>query len=225
MLAHARYEDGSPMTAQDLRDELITLLLDGPTSTSLAWVFERLLRHPDKLARLREEVRRARGRLYGRGGEGDPAPVPAGADRRAPAARADARSAATRSRRGAMVAPCIHLIHRREDIYPNPGSFLPERFLERPAGTYTWIPFGGGVRRCLAASFALLEMKRVVESGARRGGDAPGAVALRAGHKELDLLQPRPHGGSCSSPAAEGVRAMRRGVSRDASARQTAAAA
>ena len=61
MLAHAHYEDGSPMTAQDLRDELITLLLDGPTSTSLAWVFERLLRHPDKLARLREEVRAGRG--------------------------------------------------------------------------------------------------------------------------------------------------------------------
>ena len=62
MLAHAHYEDGSPMTAQDLRDELITLLLDGPTSTSLAWVFERLLRHPDKLQRLREEVRARRGR-------------------------------------------------------------------------------------------------------------------------------------------------------------------
>ena len=61
-----------------------------------------------------------------------------------------------------MVAPCIHLIHRREDVYPHPRRFMPERFLERPAGTYTWIPFGGGVRRCLAASFALLEMKRVV---------------------------------------------------------------
>ena len=63
---------------------------------------------------------------------------------------------------GAMVAPCIHLVHRREDVYPYPRRFMPERFIERPAGTYTWIPFGGGVRRCLAASFALLEMKRVV---------------------------------------------------------------
>ena len=58
MLEQAHDEDGSPMTAQELRDELITLLLDGPTSTSLAWAFERLLRHPEKLARLREEVRR-----------------------------------------------------------------------------------------------------------------------------------------------------------------------
>jgi cytochrome P450 family 135 len=63
---------------------------------------------------------------------------------------------------GAMVAPCIHLIHRREDVYPHPREFMPERFLDRAPGTYTWIPFGGGVRRCLAASFALLEMKRVV---------------------------------------------------------------
>ena len=61
-----------------------------------------------------------------------------------------------------MVAPCIHLVHRREDIYPHPRRFMPERWLGHPAGTYTWIPFGGGVRRCLAASFALLEMKRVV---------------------------------------------------------------
>ncbi len=90
MLAHAHYEDGSPMTAQDLRDELITLLLDGPTSTSLAWVFERLLRHPDKLERLREEVRRGEEDvLSGRRRERDAAPVPAGADRGAQAACAD----------------------------------------------------------------------------------------------------------------------------------------
>jgi cytochrome P450 len=65
---------------------------------------------------------------------------------------------------GATVAPCVYLIHRRPDVYPQPERFLPERFLDRPAGTYTWIPFGGGVRRCLAASFALLEMKRVLQT-------------------------------------------------------------
>ena len=164
MLAGARYEDGSPMTAQDLRDELITLLLDGPTSTSLAWVFERLLRHPDKLARLRQEV-----------GEGEDdaymdavlretlrlcPPVPIVVRRLLAPMRLGGYTIGA----GTMVAPCIHLIHRRADIYPNPRSFVPERFLNQMPGTYTWIPFGGGARRCLAASFALLEMKRVVHT-------------------------------------------------------------
>ena len=62
------------------------------------------------------------------------------------------------------MAPCIHLIHRRPDIYPEPRRFRPERFLEQPAGTYTWIPFGGGVRRCLGATFALFEMRQVLAS-------------------------------------------------------------
>lgn len=65
---------------------------------------------------------------------------------------------------GTTVAPCVHLVHRREDIYPEPLRFRPERFLEQPAGTYTWIPFGGGVRRCLAASYAQLLMKQVIST-------------------------------------------------------------
>lgn len=165
MLAHAHYEDGSPMTAQDLRDELVTLLLDGPTSTSLAWVFERLLRHPDKLARLREEVLASPAedayldavvketlRLC--------PPVPIVVRKLLAPMRLGGHTVPA----GAMVAPCVHLVHRREEVYPHPGRFEPERFLERPAGTYTWIPFGGGVRRCLAASFAVQEMKQVVRA-------------------------------------------------------------
>ncbi len=161
MLSRARYEDGSPMTPQDLRDELVTLLLDGPTSTSLAWVFERLLRHPDKLARLREELDAGTGEPYLDAVVKETLrlcpPVPIVVRRlRSPMALGEHVVPA-----GAMVAPCIHLMHRREHIYERPRSFLPERFLERAPGTYTWIPFGGGVRRCLAASFALLEMRRI----------------------------------------------------------------
>lgn len=162
MLAHAHYEDGSPMTAQDLRDELITLLLDGPTSTSLAWVFERLLRHPDKLGRLREEVRRGEEDAYLDAVVKETLrlcpPVPIVVRKLLEPMELGGYTVPA----GAMVAPCIHLVHRREDVYPHPRRFMPERWLGRPAGTYTWIPFGGGVRRCLAASFALLEMKRVV---------------------------------------------------------------
>jgi cytochrome P450 len=64
---------------------------------------------------------------------------------------------------GVTVAPCIYLVHRRPDVYPEPLAFRPERFLESPAGTYTWFPFGGGVRRCLGASFALFEMRIVLQ--------------------------------------------------------------
>jgi cytochrome P450 len=162
MLAHAHYEDGSPMTARDLRDELITLLLDGPTSTSLAWVFERLLRHPDKLRRLREEIDRGEDDAYLDAVVKETLrlcpPVPIVVRRLLEPLELGGYTVPA----GTMVAPCIHLVHRREDIYPHPRRFMPERWLGHPAGTYTWIPFGGGVRRCLAASFALLEMKRVV---------------------------------------------------------------
>ena len=66
------------------------------------------------------------------------------------------------------LAPCIHLIHRRPDVYPEPRAFRPERFLEQPPGTYTWIPFGGGVRRCIGASFALFEMRQILQAIASR---------------------------------------------------------
>jgi cytochrome P450 family 135 len=165
ILIDGRYEDGSAMSEADLRDELMTLLTDGPTSSSLAWAFERLLRHPEKLARLQREVRA--------GGE-DGAyldavvketlrlcpPVPVVVRRLLKPLRLGGHELPT----GTVVAPCVYLIHRDEEIYPQPRRFLPERFLEQPPGTYTWIPFGGSTRRCLAASYAELEMKRVLRT-------------------------------------------------------------
>ena len=164
MLAHARYEDGSPMTARDLRDELVTLLLDGPTSTSLAWVVERLLRHPQKLARVRAEILAGQDDAYLQAVVQETLrvcpPVPIVVRKLLEPMELAGHTVPA----GAMVAPCIHLVHRRPDLYPHPRRFEPERFLGRPPGTYTWIPFGGGVRRCLAASFALLEMKQVIRT-------------------------------------------------------------
>jgi cytochrome P450 len=162
LLEGARYEDGSPLSERDLCDEAITLLLDGPTSTSLAWTFERLLRHPDKLERLRREVTDGEQDSYMDA-------VVREAMRLCPPVAVVARRLLAplqlggyRIPAGVTVAPCVYLLHRREEVYPNPRAFVPERFVGRAAGTYTWIPFGGGSRRCLAASFATMEMKRVV---------------------------------------------------------------
>jgi cytochrome P450 len=162
LLGRARYEDGAPLTDQDLGDELITLLSDGPTSTSLAWAFERLLRHPEKLERLREELRDGDEEEYLDAVVKETLrlcpPVPVVVRR----LRAATRLGGHLVPAGTVVAPSVYLMHRREDVYPDPGSFLPERFVGQATGTYTWIPFGGGVRRCLAASFAMQEMKRVL---------------------------------------------------------------
>ncbi len=166
MLVQATYEDGSAMDDRELRDELMTLLVAGheTTATSLSWALERLLRHPEKLARLRAEIQAGEGEEYLDA-------VVKETLRLRPVLPAVVRKLAEPMEfgghlvpAGVAVAPCIYLMHRREDIYPNPRAFRPERFLERPAGTYTWIPFGGGVRRCLGASFAQLEMKRVLQT-------------------------------------------------------------
>jgi cytochrome P450 len=161
MLVRAEYEDGSPMSDQDLRDELVTLLSDGPTSSTLAWTFERLLRNPDKLDKLRDDV------LGGDGSYLDAVvketlrlrpPVPVVVRTLLEPMRLGGYDLPA----GTIVAPCIHLIHRDERHYPEARRFLPERFVGKVPGTYTWIPFGGGVRRCLAASYAEMEMKRVL---------------------------------------------------------------
>jgi cytochrome P450 family 135 len=183
LLVQARDEDGAPMSDDELVDELVTLLVAGheTTATALAWAIERLVRHPDAYERLREggedyalAVAQETLRLR---------PVFAFVDRRLVE---PARIAGWDLPAGIGVSPCIWLLHRREDIYPEPHAFRPERFLETPPGTYTWIPFGGGIRRCLGAAFALLEMT-VVLSAIAQGPrltpgdrDAPEPVSRRA---------------------------------------------
>jgi cytochrome P450 family 135 len=164
LLEQAYDEHGAPMTDQELRDELITLVSDGPTATSLAWVFERLLRHPQKLDRLREEVLAGTDDTYTDA-------VVKEILRLCPAVALVMRGlvepttlAGYTIPAGTIVAPCIYLLHHREDIYTHPYAFMPERFLDRSPENYTWLPFGSGVRRCVAASFAQLEMKRVIQT-------------------------------------------------------------
>ena len=177
MLEQALRRDGSPMTEQELRDELITLLSDGPTATSLSWAFERLLRHPDKLARLREEVLAgARGRrLPGRGGERDPAPRARRCRWSCAAWSSRCASAATRSRRARRSRPCIYLVHHREDVYPHPFSFMPERFLGAAAGELHVDPVRQRRAPLRGGGFRAAGDEAGDADGARGGGAGAGA--------------------------------------------------
>ena len=166
MLLEATHEDGSPMSEQEIRDELMTLLVAGheTTATTLAWAFERLVREPAVLERLVAEI-----------DAGEDAYVTATIQEtlrdRPVLPNAAPRYVAKEVTVGdwtyepgcALVANG-YLIHHDPEIHPDPRSFRPERFLDDPPGTYTWIPFGGGRRRCLGASFAMLEMKVVLKA-------------------------------------------------------------
>jgi cytochrome P450 family 135 len=167
LLLQATHEDGSPMSDGELRDELVTLLVAGheTTANALAWAAERLCRHPEKLQRLTREVRA--------GEDGYLKAVIQETLRLRPVISIVNRRLTEPMEiggrmlpAGAAIVPTIHLVHRRPDIYPQPNEFRPERFIEQdggsPPGTYTWIPFGGGVRRCLGAAFAQFEMECVL---------------------------------------------------------------
>ena len=165
MLLAARHEDGSPMTDRELRDELMTLLVAGheTTASALAWAFERLSREPAILARLTGEVRDA--------GEEDYllATIQETLRRRPVLPNTAPRLVKQPVTVGGWDYPVgvalvanAYLLHHDPDVYPDPYAFRPERFVGEKPGTYTWIPFGGGRRRCIGMSFAMLEMKIVI---------------------------------------------------------------
>ena len=169
LLVSARFEDGSAMSDRDLRDQLVTLLLAGheTTATALAWTFDLLLRHPATLARLVAEVDAGED-AYLRAVTSESLrlrPVVPLAGRRL---ATDLNVGELRLPAGTDVTPAIWLTHTRADLYPEPFAFRPERFLDNPPSGYGWIPFGGGIRRCLGASFAEFEMRIVLETILRR---------------------------------------------------------
>ncbi len=192
MLLAARHEDRSPMSDAEIRDELLTLLVAGheTTATALAWAIERLVRHPEKLERLRAEAL-----------AGEDAYLTATIQetlRLRPVIVLVIRKLTEPVRiggyeipAGASVNPCIHLIHRDPEIYPEPERFLPERFLDRPPGTYTWIPFGGGVRRCLGAAFAQFEMSVVLRELVKRHRIHPARPAAERPFRRAITETPR----------------------------------
>jgi cytochrome P450 len=168
LLLAARDEEGKPLSDEELRDELLTLVLAGheTTANSLAWTFERLLRTPAAYERLRETVR----------SDGDDVDDEVEATihegmRVRPVIPMIVRMVKRPWRLGEYVIPAetpvaasIVALHHREDVYPRPHEFRPERFLGRKPGTYTWIPFGGGIRRCLGATLAMAEQRVVMRA-------------------------------------------------------------
>jgi cytochrome P450 len=192
LLLQARSEDGEALSDKELRDELLTLVLAGheTTANQLAWTWERLVRNPAAHDALRDAAR----------GEGDAAEQVEAtiveAMRSRPVIPIIGRRVQVPWRLGPYAVPAdtavtmsILLVHHREDLYPEPFKFRPERWHGRKPGTYEWIPFGGGIRRCLGAALAMAEQRVVLETMARRldlAADDP--APERAVHRNVTMI-------------------------------------
>lgn len=185
LLLGARDEEGEPMDDRELRDEMVTVLGAGheTTATGLAWAVERLAHNPAVLAKLRESLAAGEEDYLGAAVKetlrSRPVIVDVGRKLTAPATVGGQRLPA-----GTFVLAAIAALHYREDSFPEPEAFRPERFLEAKTDNYAWIPFGGGVRRCIGAAFAEYEMRTIlrdfVERADLRPADpAPEKVKIR----------------------------------------------
>lgn len=203
LIMRARTEEGEALTDRELRDELMTLVLAGheTTANQLAWAWERLVRTPAAHERLRDAVREDAGT------EAVVEATITEAMRVRPVIPVTGRRVAVPWRlgeygvpAGTPVAISMLLLHHREDLYPDPFSFRPERWLEcdggtlkaRKPGTYEWIPFGGGTRRCLGAALAMAEQRVVLETMARRLElEADDRRAERPKHRNVTMIPAR----------------------------------
>jgi cytochrome P450 len=195
LLLQARTEEGEALSDKELRDELLVLVLAGheTTANSLAWAWERLVRTPDAQEALVGAVR---------AGDGAQEQIEATiieAMRSRPVIPLIGRRVTVPWRLGEYGVPAgsavtmsILLIHHREDLYPRPFEFRPERWLDRKPGTYGWIPFGGGIRRCLGAALAMAEQRVVLEAMARRLDlEADDPAPERAVHRNVTMIPSR----------------------------------
>ncbi len=195
LLLRARAEDGEAMDDKEVRDELLTLVLAGheTTANSLAWAWERLVRNPAAHEALREATRNG-----GNGEERVEATI-VESMRSRPVVPFIGRRVTVPWRLGPYgvsadtpIGMSILLVHHREDLYPEPFAFRPERWLGRKPGTYEWIPFGGGIRRCLGAALAMAEMRVVLEATARRLDlEAAEPEPERALHRNVTMIPAR----------------------------------
>ncbi|HYJ21205.1 MAG TPA: cytochrome P450 [Solirubrobacterales bacterium] len=169
LLLSARDEDGEPMNDQELRDEMVTVLGAGheTTATGLAWAVERLVHNPAVLAKLRDSLAAGEEDYLGATVKetlrARPVIVDVGRKLTAPATIGGHELKA-----GTFVLAAIAALHYREDTFPDPQAFRPERFLDTKVDNYAWIPFGGGVRRCIGAAFAEYEMRTILRDFVER---------------------------------------------------------
>ena len=192
LLLQARTEEGEAMDDKEVRDELLTLVLAGheTTANSLAWTWERLVRNPESHEALREATRN------GAGAEERVEATIIESMRSRPVVPFIGRRVKVPWRLGPYgvsadtpIGMSILLVHHREDLYPEPFAFRPERWLGRKPGTYEWIPFGGGIRRCLGAALAMAEMRVVLEATARRLDlEAADPEPERALHRNVTMI-------------------------------------
>jgi cytochrome P450 len=195
LLLRARTEEGEALTDRELRDELLTLVLAGheTTANSLAWTWERLVRSPGAYERLRDAVRSDEDTeenveaAITEGMRSRPVIPIIGRRVTVPWQLGDYAVAAD-----TPVTMSILLLHHRDDVYPDPFDFRPERWLGRKPGTYEWIPFGGGIRRCLGAALAMAEQRVVLEAMARRLDlEADEPEPERAIHRNVTMIPSR----------------------------------
>jgi cytochrome P450 len=195
LLLQARTEEGEAMNDKEVRDELLTLVLAGheTTANSLAWTWERLVRNPEAHEALREATR------TGESAEERIEATIVESMRSRPVVPFIGRRVMVPWRFGPYgvsadtpVGMSILLVHHREDLYPEPFEFRPERWLGRKPGTYEWIPFGGGIRRCLGAALAMAEMRVVLGATARRLDlEAADPEPERALHRNVTMIPAR----------------------------------
>ncbi|MGN6664111.1 MAG: cytochrome P450 [Solirubrobacterales bacterium] len=185
LLLGARDEAGAPMSDQELRDELVTVLGAGheTTATGLAWAVERLIRNPAVLAKLRDSLAAGEEGYLGATVKETLRARPVIVDV-ARKLKASATIGGYELGEGSFVLPAIAALHHREDLFPEPEEFRPERFLDGKADNYAWIPFGGGVRRCIGAAFAEYEMRTILREFVQRAelrpaGAEPERVKVR----------------------------------------------
>jgi cytochrome P450 family 135 len=193
MLVGARFDNGSEMTDRELRDQLMTLLAAGheTTATALAWAFDLLFRAPEKLERLRSEIAAGDGHEYLDAVIEEtlrvrPVVPFIGRELREPSELGGYELPA-----GTVVMPAIYLAHTRPDVYPDPYEFRPERFLDDGPDTFSWVPFGGGTRRCIGAAFAEFEMRVVLETILRRATLRPASDGPERMVRRNVTLSPR----------------------------------